>query len=94
MLDSGIVTLIVVAGVLAGIVAIGVVVDRRRKRDGATGYGGAGAFGVLDEIYHPSVKYTVEAAEVERVLPAPAPLAGDKGLDEGSIVITLPASDA
>lgn len=64
--------------------------DTRRRQ--ALGSGGslAGVAGGLDAVWRPSVEEAHAEWEASVEMPAPAPLAGDKGLDEGTITIQVP----
>ena len=64
--------------------------DTRRRQ--ALGSGGslAGVAGGLDAVWRPSAEEAHAEWEASVQMPAPAPLAGDKGLDERRITIEVP----
>jgi hypothetical protein len=73
--------LIVIAGAI-GVAVLAVAWERRVKANGKRISGGlTGAFGVFDEIYRPATAQASTIQEAETRMPAPAPLAGDKGPD-------------
>jgi hypothetical protein len=51
--------------------------DTQRKRAKDPRYIPPRVFGVFDEIYHPDAHAASQIQEVEREIPAPAPLPGD-----------------
>lgn len=74
------------------IVAVSYPAQRRYKKSGKRPSGGAaGAFAVMDEIFHPSARETRIVMEEQAEARAPMPSADDKPFDENRIVITLPA---
>ncbi|WP_162532623.1 hypothetical protein [Aurantimicrobium photophilum] len=65
--------------------------QRRFKKTGRRPSGGAaGAFAVMDELFHPSARESRIVAEEQAEARAPMPSADDKPFDENRIVITLP----
>ena len=65
--------------------------QRRYKKSGKKPSGGAaGAFAVLDELFHPSARESRIVAEEQAEARAPMPSADDKPFDNNRIVITLP----
>jgi hypothetical protein len=65
--------------------------QRRYKKNGKKPSGGAaGAFAVMDEIFHPSAREHRIVMEEQAEARAPMPSADDKPFDENRIVITLP----
>ena len=67
--------------------------QRRYKKSGKKPSGGAaGAFAVLDELFHPSARESRIVAEEQAEARAPMPSADDKPFDENRIVIALPES--
>ena len=65
--------------------------QRRNKKLGKKPSGGAaGAFAVMDELFHPSARESRIVAEEQAEASAPKPSADDKPFDENRIVITLP----
>lgn len=65
--------------------------QRRYKKLGKKPSGGAaGAFAVMDELFHPSARESRIVAEEQAEARAPMPSADDKPFDENRIVITLP----
>ena len=65
--------------------------QRRYKKLGKKPSGGAaGAFAVMDELFHPSARESRIVAEEQAEARAPMPSADDKTFDENRIVITLP----
>ncbi len=98
-------TLLVTAIILAlpVIAAIGISVMMRTVRDdrasqaaGAGAGGPSGGFGVFDEVFHPQAYQAAVVWEAQSVMPAPAPLAGDRPFDpdvDNRIRITPRASD-
>ncbi|MDF9809886.1 hypothetical protein M2116_000836 [Aurantimicrobium minutum] len=65
--------------------------QRRNKKLGKKPSGGAaGAFAVMDELFHPSARESRIVAEEQAEARAPMPSADDKPFDENRIVITLP----
>lgn len=65
--------------------------QRRYKKLGKKPSGGAaGAFAVMDELFHPSARESRIIAEEQAEARAPMPSADDKPFDDNRIVITLP----
>lgn len=65
--------------------------QRRYKKLGKKPSGGAaGAFAVMDELFHPSARESRIVVEEQAEARAPMPSADDKPFDENRIVITLP----
>ena len=65
--------------------------QRRNKKLGKKPSGGAaGAFAVMDELFHPSARESRIVAEEQAEARAPMPSADDKPFDDNRIVITLP----
>lgn len=65
--------------------------QRRYKQLGKKPSGGAaGAFAVMDELFHPSAREHRIVMEEQAEARAPMPSADDKPFDENRIVITLP----
>ncbi len=65
--------------------------QRRYKKLGKKPSGGAaGAFAVMDELFHPSARESRIVAEEQAEARAPMPSADDKPFDDNRIVITLP----
>jgi hypothetical protein len=65
--------------------------QRRYKKLGKKPSGGAaGAFAVMDELFHPSAREHRIVMEEQAEARAPMPSADDKPFDENRIVITLP----
>ncbi|BDU10249.1 hypothetical protein AINA4_01700 [Aurantimicrobium sp. INA4] len=65
--------------------------QRRYKKLGKKPSGGAaGAFAVMDELFHPSAREPRIVAEEQAEARAPMPSADDKPFDDNRIVITLP----
>jgi hypothetical protein len=50
----------------------------RKKRLGDPSYSPPRLMGIVDELYHPDAHATRQIVEDERVIPAKAPLPGDK----------------
>jgi hypothetical protein len=84
--------LLIWVGVIAlVIVAVSYPAQRRYKKNGKKPSGGAaGAFAVMDEIFHPSARETRIVMEEQAEARAPMPSADDKPFDDNRIVITLP----
>jgi len=66
--------------------------ETRAKRRKNPGYNPPNVMGILDELYQPSAHQASQIQEVQRVLPAPAPLPGDKDLERGRVTIDLAPS--
>ncbi|MDI2097550.1 hypothetical protein [Ruicaihuangia caeni] len=84
---------LVLAVVALAVVAmcVGSLRFRRSGAGSGDGLGGlAGALGVMDEVFNPAQRHAREHLETEKIVPAPAPLAGDRPLEEGRITIRLP----
>jgi hypothetical protein len=65
--------------------------QRRYKETGTKPSGGAaGAFAVLDELFHPSARESRIVAEEQAEARAPMPSADDKPFDGNKITITVP----
>ena len=65
--------------------------QRRNKKLGKKPSGGAaGAFAVMDELFHPSARESRIVAEEQAEARAPMTSADDKPFDDNRIVITLP----
>jgi hypothetical protein len=65
--------------------------QRRYKKSGKRPSGGAaGAFAVLDELFHPSARESRIVAEEQAEARAPMPSADDKPFDDNKITITVP----
>jgi Tfp pilus assembly protein PilE len=85
--------LIWVAVVLLVIVAISYPAQRRYKKTGKRPSGGAaGAFAVMDELFHPSARETRIVMEEQAVARAPMPSADAEPFTDNVISITLPSS--
>lgn len=84
--------LLIWVGVIALVIlAVSYPAQRRYKKSGKRPSGGAaGAFAVMDEIFHPSARETRIVMEEQAEARAPMPSADDKPFDENRIVITLP----
>jgi hypothetical protein len=66
--------------------------QRRYKKLGKKPSGGAaGAFAVMDELFHPSARESRIVAEEQAEARAPMPSADDKPFDENRIVLILPS---
>jgi hypothetical protein len=83
------IVVVVIAGVLAALVVLPGYV-RRHPRLRGSGGGGAGLFGVADEIYNPSALDGRGALDEESrlIVLAPSP-DGDKGIGDGRIRIRI-----
>lgn len=64
--------------------------DTRRRQAAGAGGSLAGIAGGLDAVWRPSAEEAHADWEAAVEMPAPAPLAADKGLDGGSITIDVP----
>ena len=86
--------LLIWVGVIAlVIVAVSYPAQRRYKKSGKRPSGGAaGAFAVLDELFHPSAREHRIVMEEQAEARAPMPSADDKPFDENRITITLPST--
>lgn len=90
----------VVAWVVAGAIVLAAVAvafampamlrDTRRRQAAGAGGSLAGIAGGMDAIWRPSAEESHADWEAAVELPAPAPLAADKGLDDGRITIEVP----
>jgi len=82
---------VVVAGVAMAWAMPALLRDTRRRQRAGAGGSLAGIAGGLDAVWRPSTEdaHADWAASVE--LPAPAPLAGDKGLEAGRVTIHVRA---
>lgn len=79
--------------ILIVIVAVAYPAQRRYKKSGKKpSGGGAGAFAVMDEIFHPSSREHRIVMEEQAEARAPVPSADDKPFDENRITITLPST--
>lgn len=77
--------------VVGAIVAIPAMVRDTRRRQARGEGGGAGGLGAgLDAVWRPSVEEANQEWKASVEAPAPAPAPGDKGLDDGLIVIEVP----
>lgn len=86
--------LIWVAVVLLGIVAISYPAQRRYKKTGKRPSGGAaGAFAVMDELFHPSARETRIVMEEQAEARAPMPSADAEPFADNVISLTLPPSN-
>ena len=63
--------------------------ETRSRRRSNPAYNPPNVMGILDELYQPSAHQASQIQEVQRVLPAPAPLPGDKDLERGRVTIDL-----
>lgn len=63
--------------------------ETRSRRRQNPGYNPPNVMGILDELYQPSAHQASQIQEVQRVLPAPAPLPGDRDLERGRVTIDL-----
>lgn len=84
--------LLIWVGVIALVIfVISYPAQRRYKKLGKKPSGGAaGAFAVIDELFHPSARESRIVAEEQAEARAPMPSADDKPFDDNRIVITLP----
>lgn len=81
---------VVVAAVGVALAMPAMLRDTRRRQAAGAGGSLAGIAGGLDAVWRPSAEDAHADWEAAVELPAPAPLAGDKGLDGGSITIDVP----
>jgi hypothetical protein len=81
------VAIIVVAS--ATVVALVPLLHRDRSRRWEKRISGGGLGSALDAVWRPSAEDAHAQWEAQVEMPAPAPSPGDKGLDEGRIVIEL-----
>ena len=80
-----------IAGIALLIAVVAYPAQWRYKKMGTKPSGGAaGAFAVLDELFHPSAREHRIVMEEQAEARAPMPSADDKPFDENRIVITLP----
>src|SRR3954447_9923299 len=90
--------LLVLAGGSVTAICVWSALDRRRLRrsgaDNPWARAGSALPGLLDEVFHPQAYQAHLIQEVQRELPAPAPVPGDGPLQEGGtqIVITVPGA--
>lgn len=84
--------LLIWVGIIALVIfVISYPAQRRYKKLGKKPSGGAaGAFAVMDELFHPSARESRIVAEEQAEARAPMPSADDKPFDDNRIVITLP----
>jgi hypothetical protein len=80
---------VAIVAVAAGVVALGPLIHRDTRRRWERGTGGGGLGSALDAVWRPSVEDAHAQWEAQVEMPAPAPSPGDKGLDDGRIVIEL-----
>jgi hypothetical protein len=79
----------VVVAATAGLLALAPLIHRDTRRRWEKGMAGGGLGSALDAVWRPSAEDAHAQWEAQVELPAPAPSTGDKGLDEGRIVIDL-----
>jgi hypothetical protein len=82
---------LVVAAVGVGFAMPAMLRDTRRRQAAGAGGSLAGIAGGMDAVWRPSAEEAHADWESAVEMPAPAPLAGDKGLDDGRITIDVPA---
>lgn len=86
------ISLVVVVAVLAATVAVlalAPLLRRDTRRRWEKGMGGGGMGSALDAVWRPSAEEAHAQWEAQIEMPAPAPTPGDKGFDDGRIVIRL-----
>ncbi|GAA1694184.1 hypothetical protein GCM10009808_09090 [Microbacterium sediminicola] len=86
----GVDVLIAIAAVLAAtaiVLAFVPLIRRDTRRRWANGMGGGGMGAALDAVWRPSAQDAHAEWNAQSEMPAPAPSPGDKGLDEGVVVI-------
>lgn len=86
---------LIFAGVVVVLIALGILAQRmgwidlsnKRRTSGTAG----GVMGIGDEVFHPTRHEAQVELDRQTMLPAPAPLPGDgdKGIEDGKIVIDL-----
>lgn len=79
----------VVLAATAVMLALTPLIRRDTRRRWARGISGGGLGSALDAVWRPSAEDAHAQWEAQIEMPAPAPSPGDKGLDEGRIVIDL-----
>ncbi len=73
----------------AGVLALAPLIHRDTRRRWEKGLSGGGLGSALDAVWRPSAEDAHKQWEAQVEMPAPAPSPGDKGLDDGCIVIEL-----
>jgi hypothetical protein len=61
----------------------------RQKRAADSRYTPPHVMGIFDELYHPDAHAAAQYQEAQAIVPAPAPLPGDRDLYRGRITIRL-----
>lgn len=88
MTSSEIVTIAVIAAVVALLTFVWVADKRRTKRQGGK-TAISGIVGTLDEAFHPEAARATEIREIQQELPAEAPAPGDPLVPGGKIIIDI-----
>lgn len=70
-------TVVVIGGFVLLCTVLWILDARRTRRLGKSGSATAGAVGGIDDVFHPEAARASEIREVQRELPAEAPVAGD-----------------
>ncbi|WP_442574171.1 hypothetical protein ACSBPH_09860 [Microbacterium sp. F51-2R] len=90
-MDASVVSAVAIIVVAAAtVVALVPLLHRDRSRRWEKRISGGGLGSALDAVWRPSAEDAHAQWEAQVEMPAPAPSPGDKGLDEGRIVIELP----
>lgn len=78
------------AVIIVVIIAVLIPFSIKQMRSGKKPSGGvSAAFGVIDDLFHPSAAETREASEARQEAIAPMPSADDKPFDDGRITINV-----
>jgi hypothetical protein len=83
------IAVVTIVAAIASVFALAPLIHRDTRRRWEEGVGGGGLGSALDAVWRPSAEDAHAQWEAQVELPAPAPSPGDKGLDEGRIIIEL-----
>lgn len=86
---SSMIAVAIIAAAGASVLALAPLIHRDTRRRWAKGAGGGGLGSALDAVWRPSAEDAHAQWEAQVEMPAPAPSPGDKGLDDGRILIEL-----
>jgi hypothetical protein len=86
---SSLIAVAIIVAATATVLALTPLIHRDTRRRWEKGISGGGLGSALDAVWRPSAEDAHAQWEAQVDMPAPAPSPGDKGLDEGRIVIDL-----
>lgn len=86
---NSMVAVVIIVAATASVLALAPLIHRDTRRRWEKGIAGGGLGSALDAVWRPTAEDARAQWDAQVELPAPAPSPGDKGLDDGRIVIEL-----